>query len=297
MDIFRMRCLVSASETLNFSQTARELFVTQPAVTQQIAAAEKELGIRIFCKRGKKLELTQAGAIFTVGAKSILLAYDNLCLQAKRAEALGSEVRIAYHGPIDWGTMSSLVYAYKHDNPDVQINIRTDHWGKLMHDLSRGSLDVVFTEKSEMAAYPDLRYIDLFTEGACICVAKDDPLAAFSMITPEMLRGRSLIMTTSPESSASMDAIIARLSACGIDIPNARYVTQFETAMTMVAAGMGITFFPESFKIYEHPSLVFIDLDAADFYMDMVLAFSPGTLTPPVERFVDLCKRWDFAQE
>ena len=51
MDIFHMRCIVRAAETLNFSQTAKEMYITQSAVTQQIASVEGELGVKLFRKK------------------------------------------------------------------------------------------------------------------------------------------------------------------------------------------------------------------------------------------------------
>lgn len=259
---------MSAAETLNFTKTAKELFITQPAVTQHIHAIEKELGVKLFLKDGKKVLLTPAGTVLMTGLKNILMTYDALCLQVKQTHMLSSELRIGYHEPIDWATMSSLVAAFERENPNVQINISIDHWGTLVHDLNHRLLDIVFTTKPEMKAYPELQFLDLFTEGASVCMSKTNPLSKQNGITPELLAGENLIMTTSPYPSESMDTIISRLTSCGIDMKHARYVNQFETAMTMAAAGMGVTFLPRSFHVYEHPSLV----------------------------FVDLCRKWDFVQ-
>ena len=297
MDIFRLRCFVKAAETLNYSQTAREMFITQSAVTQQVAAIEKELGVKLFRKTGRYMSLTEAGKEFLIGAKSILSAYDDLCLRVSRTDAMEKELRIGYHGPLNWGTMLSLIQAFSEVCPDVGINIRTDHWGVLVHDLSQGVLDFAFTEQSEMKSYPQLAFTALFREGCCVCMSRDNPLAAHSILYPELLADQALIMTTSPKTTASMDTMISRLTESGIDMEHARYVNQFETALTMAGANMGVTFVPRSFKVYEHPLLKYTDLDTPYFYMDMGLAYLPRPEYKAHSAFLKLCKGWDFTGE
>ena len=74
---------------------------------------------------------------------------------------------------------------------------------------------------------------------------------------------------------------------------HAQYVTQFETAIVLVAADMGITFFPRSFKLRGNPAIHFVDVDC-DFYMDMVLAFSRHAISPLLQHFIALCREWEF---
>ena len=294
MDIFHMRCIVRAAETLNFSQTAKEMYITQSAVTQQIASVERELGVKLFRKKGRNMELTDAGRVFAAGLNTILTSYDALCAQVSRVNTMETELRIGYHGPMNWGTMLSLIQTYEKRCPGVALNIRTDHWGVLIHDLSQGMLDAVFTEKSEIRNYPQLEALNLFRDGACVCMSKENPLADKALLKPEELSGQRFIMTTSPRPSASMDAIIHRLHVCGIDMTQTHFVNQFETALTMAAANMGITFLPRSFNVYEYPSLVFIDLDMPDFFIDMVLAYRPQSQSQAQKEFIRLCSDWDF---
>lgn len=296
MDLFRMRCIISAADCLNFSKAAREMFVTQSAITQQIAGTEKELGIKLFRKTGRSMALTEAGSYFVSGLKNIVLSYDALCSQTKRIAAAEDELRIGYHGPMDWGTMLSLISSFKGHFPEAKLSIRTDHWGVLMRDLDRGMLDAVFTEKAELQNHPDVMSVDLFSDYSCVCMNKANPLAKRVRITPDEVNSQTLIMTNSPQPSASMTAIIERLGAVGVQTEEMQFVDQFETALTMVAANMGVAFFPRSFKVYTHPSITFVDLDAPLFHMDIVLAFSKPNRNNLVQEFVDLCKTWPFPE-
>ena len=294
MDIFKMRCLVRASETLNFSQTAREMFISQSAVTQQVSSAEAEFKVKLFEKEGKKLQLTESGCIIIAGLKSILNTYDSTVAQAQRASQLANELRIGYHGPMNWGTLPDLLAALKEQLPEIRLSVRTDHWAVLVHDLNQGLLDVVFTEQREMANYPQLSYDYLFRDVPCVCMSPKNPLSTKDRLYPEDLAGQNLIMTNSLLPSVSMTASIDGLRESGIDMDSAQYVNQLQIAMTMAAANIGITFLPASFRINKHSNLTYVDLVQDQFCLDMVLAYSEPRLSKAGHTFVQLCRNWDF---
>ena len=270
------------------------MFISQSAVTQQIASAEKELNIQIFERYGKKARLTDAGAVLIAGLKNILANYDTTVEQAQRMNAMASELMIGYHGPMNWGTIPSLLAEFKDRIPDIRLSVRTDHWGVLMQDLNRGLIDLVFTELREMNQYHDLKAEFLFRDYPCVCMSIKNPLAEKEVLYPDDLKGQNLIMTNSPLPSESMRAIISGLGKCGIDMDRAQYVTQLQIAITMAAADIGITFVPRSFRAYESSALRYVDLAQDQFHMDMMLAYSEKRLSRAGKEFISLCRNWNF---
>ena len=72
MDIRGLRYFISAAECLNFTQAAKECFITQTAMSQHIANMEKELGFQLFRRNNRRVELTAAGRDALLGAELIL---------------------------------------------------------------------------------------------------------------------------------------------------------------------------------------------------------------------------------
>lgn len=297
LDIFRMKCLIRAAETLNYSQTAREMFISQSAVSQMVSNSEKELSIRIIDRDGKRMRLTEAGAVLIDGFKKTLQAYETAVRQAKDANARENELRIGYHGPMNWGTVPTLLATFKDQFPECRLSVRTDHWGMLMQDLSQGLLDVVFTESNELEQYPGLTSEFLFRDYPCVCMSILNPLAKKEKLHPSDLIGQNMIMTNSLQPSRSMNAIIKGLGDSGIDMEHTQFVTQLQLAFTMAAANLGITFLPWSFKMHEYNNLVFVNLEEASFHMDMMMAYAAKRLTNIGSEFVQLCRKWDFQGE
>ncbi len=297
MDIFRMKCLIRVAETLNYSQTAREMFISQSAVSQMVANTEKELKIKILERAGRRMWLTDAGNILIEGLRATLLSYEKAVQQARDMDARENELRIGYHGPMNWGTVPSLLAAFKDQFPDCRLSVRTDHWGMLMQDLNNGLLDVVFTESNELGQYPNLTSEFLFRDYPCICMSNLNPLAKKEKLVSADLAGQNLIMTNSLQPTRSMNAIIKGLSDSGIDMEHTQFVTQLQLAITMAAANLGITFLPRSFKMYEYGNLVFVNLEGASFHMDMMVAYAEKRLTAIAHEFVKLCRTWAFQPE
>ncbi len=285
------------TKTLNYSQTAREMFVSQSAVSQMVANTEKELRIRILERHGRRMRLTEAGTVLIEGLKATLQSYENAVQQAKAVDARENELRIGYHGPMNWGTVPTLLATFKDRFPECRLSVRTDHWGMLMQDLNQGLLDVVFTESNELEQYSGLMSEFLFRDYPCICMSSLNPLAQREKLVPSDLVGQNLIMTNSLQPSRSMNAIIKGLSDSGIDMEQTQFVTQLQLAITMAAANLGITFLPRSFKMYEYANLVFINLEEATFHMDMMIAYAEKRLTAAGREFVKLCRTWQFQGE
>ena len=72
MNTEQLRYFVSVARYRNFTETAREFYVTQPAVTHQISALEREVGARLFLRTTRNVSLTRAGELFLEDAKRIL---------------------------------------------------------------------------------------------------------------------------------------------------------------------------------------------------------------------------------
>ena len=64
MNTEQLRYFVSVARYRNFTETAREFYVTQPAVTHQISALEREVGARLFLRTTRNVSLTRAGELF-----------------------------------------------------------------------------------------------------------------------------------------------------------------------------------------------------------------------------------------
>ena len=100
MNTEQLRYFVSVARYRNFTETAREFYVTQPAVTHQISALEREVGARLFLRTTRNVSLTRAGELFLEDAKRILDQEERALGRLRQLESSGCwELRIGYLSP------------------------------------------------------------------------------------------------------------------------------------------------------------------------------------------------------
>ena len=134
----------TVAETLNVSVAARKLFISQPPISRQIILLEKRLGVQLFIRKNKGLELTAPGLILYRQTKGLFTNLDDIIASVK------SEAE-SYRGTIKIGAIPSCmpflirnIKTYKLQYPEVNLELRTDTPSVLLEELERGNLSVIF---------------------------------------------------------------------------------------------------------------------------------------------------------
>ena len=142
----QLRTFLTVCETMNFTQAARKLFLTQPAVSHHIHGLEKKYGLPLFSHRGRTLELTPAGR--TLAAYARLLQTDEALL-ARKMEACQRGTRQLTFGV----TMTIGEYGiarpaarYLKAHPDVELTLIFGNTRELLQQLDQGKLDFALVE-------------------------------------------------------------------------------------------------------------------------------------------------------
>ena len=134
----------TVAETLNISVAARKLFISQPPISRQIMLLEKRLGVQLFVRKNKGLELTAPGLTLYQQTKGLFTNLDDIIASVK------SEAK-SYRGTIKIGAIPSCmpfvirnIKAYRVLYPEVNLELRTDTPSVLLEELERGNLSIIF---------------------------------------------------------------------------------------------------------------------------------------------------------
>ena len=242
MHTAQLRCFLTVADTLNFARAAEQLHITQPAVTQQIKALEKELGVRLFHRSTHSVRLTEEGLLFVNDAIQMVAVED----RAKRrfagrsAEAFETLAAGCIHAqalPLLTAPLARMRPAHPALHPVLHI-VPFQHIYRL---LDEGSLDVVAAFEDPAGAafhYQEL----LRTPMACIC-AENHPLAARAAVTPEDLQTVPLVLPTPaqvpPAVRQQQEALLGERPPTGLYICDT-----MDAAPVLIAAGYGVSVLP-----------------------------------------------------
>lgn len=191
MDTEAVRSFVRAAELGQLQHAADELGVTQQGVSKRIAALERSLGVRLFTRTARGVELTLDGQAFLPHARTIVTGVDRAVTairpgsRALRIDVLGLR-----------SAQAVVLHDYWRSHPEIQLDVVTlrvdDPWTAVAA-VRTGDIDASFRSVTEPAALPrDVRMIRAFDSPTELLVGPGHPLAAARTLTPARLRGHRI---------------------------------------------------------------------------------------------------------
>jgi len=285
VEIRQLRYFVSAAGHLNFTKAAKECFIVQSSMTEQIANLESELGVKLFDRQRKGLALTEAGKFFLPRAKAVLAEAERGKDEMESFRAgYRSLLRIGYHGELFKTDLIRTLKAYRQELPAVRVALRQLPQGELLEGLRDGQFDMILAPDSELfAAEKAWMEISPVAEmGPMLVMAKDHPLAGRESITMGELKDLSFV---SLEEAGKEDLRL------GIkpEAPNVALALDHTSNEILVAGGYGVSLWAEGLcRSGQYPNLHFVAISDYPEKKKFVLAWRRGKLSPEGERF---CQR------
>lgn len=245
MNLDQLRTFATAAETLNFTQAARLLHISQPAVSQQIRELELGMRVTLFERRGRNLALTPAGERLRALAMDILA-------DIRRAEAEMGEFRGVPQGVCHLGAESTpgtyllphALGAFSRDFPGVRISLRVTDLEAIERSLQDGDLDLAVTEtEPSPGRIHGWECVPFLRDELALIVPPHHPWASHAAVTFEELAGEAFILRQ-PD-SAIRRLLGDRMAEAGFD--PSRLTARFELSSTegikhAVMAGLGVGF-------------------------------------------------------
>lgn len=186
MEMRQLRYFVSAATHLNFTKAAKECFIVQTAMTQQIANLEKELGVKLFERQSRGLSLTAAGEAFLADAREIL-AHSQRSREKMAAFQGGYTdlLQIGHHGELFRRDLPRALQLFRSHSPQTKVMLYQLPRSGLLSGVREGQLDLAFMTRTSALDKFD-KWIDwkiLGREDMMLAVSADHPLAARQEIT------------------------------------------------------------------------------------------------------------------
>jgi DNA-binding transcriptional LysR family regulator len=209
VELQQMRYAVAVAETRNFTRAAQQCHVVQSALSQQIGALERELGVRLFARTSRRVELTDAGTAFVSSARECLALVDQT--KAETSAAAGVVTGVARLGVIPTLTALDLPAALRRlraDHPDVRVEITTIASDEAIRELRSGALDVAMLGLVEGSVVRGVESRVVVRDRHVAVVSPDHPLATRKRIDLARLAEEPFVdfPTTSPGRAQSEQA-------------------------------------------------------------------------------------------
>jgi DNA-binding transcriptional LysR family regulator len=246
MDIEMMREFVRLAETLNFTKTAKEFYISQSTLSRHLSAMESELGSTLLLRSTHEVELTEAGKVAYRHLKGIAESYDEM----------GREVTDVTVGTTGSFTLGFLYYggmSYMRDGlerfsvacPNVRIRFLSQQPYQVFESLLSGEEDIGFVFRSPGMDEREWEFVPVHDCKPYAFCRDDDPLAAKPAADYSDLEGRKIVLTEVDEWYNRN--IMLTLETQGINAFPIKACSQIDLFRSAVAETRGILLADESF--------------------------------------------------
>jgi DNA-binding transcriptional LysR family regulator len=247
MELRHFRYVLAVAETLHFGRAAARLNMRQPPLSQQIRQLEDELGVRLFDRSRRQVQLTPAGEMFVQDARMVVA-------QAGHAGRVGERLRqgemgqlvVGIAGPADADYFIEIMRLFMQRHPQVRVVVRNMSTAEQLQALVEERLHVGFV--TPPADHPDLRFDTVLHKPIVLAVPRDHPLAARPRVPLTAVASESLILFPRTMAPGFFDAIASACQAAGFGLHVRHEVDNLQSAYGLVAAGLGVSFVPDGLQ-------------------------------------------------
>ncbi|WP_433336647.1 LysR family transcriptional regulator [Spirillospora sp. CA-294931] len=240
-----LSCFVVVAEELHFGRAAERLGMAQPPLSQRIQRLEKELGVRLFDRSSRRVELTAPGRMLLDEARDILARVDRVYSIADRSRLgeLGT-LRAGLPAGLGGSVVAALIAAFRERRPDLRLDLRETGTAEQVRALADGALDVGVVRHPCDAR--DLELGPLLGQPVGVLLPAYAPLAASPEVHLADLAGHDLVAFPREEAPGMYDELLAVCRRHGYDPPGVHEARNPQFALGLVLAGSAVALAPRA---------------------------------------------------
>src|SRR3954468_7623098 len=288
MELRQLRYLQVLAEELHFGRAAQRLGIAQPALTQQIQSLERDLGVRLFQRTKRSVHLTIAGRLTLEQAVQTLEQAERTATVARKAgRGEQGSVEIGYVGSAAFsGILSKITFDYRKTNPDIELHLHELDITQQVDDVFNGRIDVGFI-RPPVRQWPDgMTSLTLSREPIIIALPKGHPLSRRRAVPLAALANESFITTYFEEGVGFHAQVAAMCRAAELTPRITQRGRQFAAITSLVGAGLGVAFVPDTLRNLRVPNVIYRPLEGAKGTTDLALIFRRSEQAPAVVSFI-----------
>ena len=280
-----MHQFVVLAEELHFGRAAERLNMAQPPLSQAIRRLESSLGVELFNRTQRSVELTTAGAVFLIEAGRPLRQAEVARKMARNAAIETPEVRISFIGPALYQVLPDIVVGFRATVPEIHARLFEVPTPRQIDGLLVGDYDVGFITHGIDHAGCDSRLVECSSFLAA--VPAGSALAGRKSISLIELAEQPFIMP--PRKFAEQSETMNLFKNVGVVPRVEQEASQTNTTLSLVSAGLGCSLVMATAALQTIRNVCFLEIEdiPPNARWEMAMASHPQHLSPSARRFLE----------
>jgi DNA-binding transcriptional LysR family regulator len=289
MDFRHLRYFVCVAEEMHFGRAAERLGMSQPPLSQQIRLFEQRLGVQLFERTSRRIQLTPAGQVMLPLAQQAIVQVNLAMDSARRADRgeMGTlSVGFTTSAPFV-PRIASELYRFRQAYPDIELQLTELSREAQIVRLNQRQLDIGIMRGFERPVLPgNLRSLMLTTEPILLAVREGHRLATKpGPVTIADIAGEPIVLYERAMGSGFNEHLLAICMRAGFEPNVVQEASGVATLLGLVAAGFGLTVLAQSLSALHPEHIIYRTIEQPDAISRLWLAHH-ADLSPSCALFV-----------
>jgi DNA-binding transcriptional LysR family regulator len=283
MELRHLRTIAAVARHGSFTKAGEDLHLAQSAISQQIRRLEAELGIQVFTRSSRSVELTAEGRLVLDYAHRVLHEVEGLHNELEELSGLlRGELKLGGMYPTGLYDLADVIADFHARHPGVAIHMVERTQDELLDKLRCDDLDAAFTAVDPDVLGEDFAASLIWEEEFVVALPVGHPLAHLEQVTLEQLAGEELV--TYRENSALRLRLEKAMAKVGLEPRNAFICTEMGAVRALVSKGLGVAVLPRSIADEPGPAITFRPVGPELLTWPVALVWRAGRRQPPAAK-------------
>ncbi len=291
MELRHLTYFIAVAEEMHFGRAAKRLHISQPPLSQQIRQLEEEIGVRLFNRTKRRVEITPAGMVFLAEARRIMALSEDAVRIAVRADKgeIG-RLTIGFIGSANYSVLPQVVREFRRRFQNVELSLTEMSTSDQLEALLDGTIHVGFLRPPRGVTEKGLTVEAVFREPLMVALPRNHALKREKSLSLRQLARDSFIMIPRQVGPGFFDHLIVLCQKEGFSPNIVLEASQYHTVTGLVAAGLGIAVVPASIQRSRVEGIVFRTLTGGtETVLDM--AWLTGNQSLILQNFIHVTRR------
>jgi DNA-binding transcriptional LysR family regulator len=287
VELRHLRSFVVTADELHVGRAAARLHLTQPSLSRQIAALERDVGVPLFTRIRRRFGLTPAGEVFLTAAREIVRRTDDAAADAQRAHRgeLGT-LRLRFVQSATFEALPRLLATFRAAHPEVNLDVETMTTIRQLAALRAGHIDVGLLRPP--VSEPTLTTRVISRDPLVAALPAGHPLATRRRLPLAALADEPFVLYTRTSGPSVHDVIIGHCIAAGFSPRIVQEAADVQTIVSLVAAGLGVSLLISPTPPTAEDAVAYRPISDDLPPWELALAWPTDNQTPVLSRFLEL---------
>lgn len=288
MEIRQLRYFLAVAEELSFGRAAERLLISQPPLSRQIRQLEQELGLELFHRTKRKVELTTAGTAFLPEVRQVLTQAETAIQVAQRASRgeVGRLV-VGFEASSTYDVIPASLKQYRESFPDVDLEVYGMTTEEQFDALLKKRIDVGFMVSPVKNEKVNIETI--LEEPLTVALPEQHPLTTQDQVQIQDLEHEPFITFQRNRGCGLYDLTIVACQQANFSPIIVQEADEMQVILGFVAAGMGVALLSASVQQFQRPQVVYRQLSNAP-QVDLSLASHCDNSSAVLQAFIGVVR-------